>query len=73
MDCTSEFTSKFYELKLQELNAKVTVVNVIVPVCNEEMHTELSKPNFMSITINTSVKKSTCDSALFLTTSQCKN
>lgn len=38
---------------MQAQNVKATVANVISPVCNEEMHTELTISNFICITINT--------------------
>ena len=61
-DCTSKLISKLFESKFSLGKTKCeAIVNVIALMCTDELHQELDRNNFVTVTIVPIVKKSkTC-------------
>ena len=58
-DCTSKLVSKLFEPKfsLGKTKCEAIVVNIIAPMCIEELHQELDQINFVTVSINASSMK----------------
>ena len=57
-DCTSKLVSKLFEPKFSLGKTKCeAIVNVIAPMCTDELHQELDRINFVTMTTNASNMK----------------
>jgi hypothetical protein len=58
-DCSSKLISKFFEPKfgLTRTKCEAVILKVIVPMAIDELHKDLSKSNFVTITIDASNRK----------------
>ena len=58
-DCTSKLISKLFEPKfsLEKTKCEAIVVNVIAPMCIDELHQELDRINFVTLSIDASSMK----------------